>query len=130
MLNILLVQLSSRSTNQEELYSYIHPASLSVCQSVIWSVSQFVHISMMLSGWLMQTCNKSEKTHIIHTIYWQSAGKVLQLKLPFTFIVPGDWVFSLVFKSARAGRVLGMKKQLLALMTLESIILTGNQILR
>lgn len=32
-----------------------------------------------------------------------------------------------MFKSARAGRVLGMEKQLLALMTVGSILLTENQ---
>lgn len=46
------------------------------------------------------------------------------LKLPFTFVVSRDWVLSLVFKSARVGRVLGMEKQLLGLVTVESILLT------
>ncbi len=107
-----LIQLASQS------YSTSLLVSLCVCHLVCQSVCSY---SYHLSVYLAQTeLQQSRKNSVIHTIYWQNAGKGLGLKLPFTFVVPGDWVFSLVLKSARAGTVLGMEKQLL----------TGNQMLR
>ncbi len=112
----LFAQPSTHPTNWPELQPQNgQPAGKHVSLSV--SLSIFLSIFLLLDS--NRTATKQKEHYISHNPLakcWRRTG----LKLPFTFVVPGDWVFSLVFKSARAGIVLGMERQLL----------TGNQMLQ